>query len=311
MTDFILHHYDNSPFAEKIRTLLGYKNASYKAVTIPVIMPKPDLIALTGGYRKTPVLQQGNHIYCDTRLMSRVIDAQLGGNSIFPPALALTTNTVAQWADQQLFSIAVALAFSPAGFEAFSQRVPEKFVEAFLNDRAKMREGSSGLSMDADTALEMIPIYLRQLDQQFQNAGPFVAGEQLTIADFSIYHCLWFIDNNAGVRHLLAGYEQLQLWFEKMKAIGHGSPTTMDAETAIDVARSHPPTAFSVDDFEVINGLSMGASVKVQPTDYGIAPVYGELVVSKTDEIAIKRIDERAGEVYVHFPRVGYKIVAQ
>ena len=36
----------------KIRCLLGYKNASYQTVEIPVIMPKPDLMALTGGYRK-------------------------------------------------------------------------------------------------------------------------------------------------------------------------------------------------------------------------------------------------------------------
>lgn len=311
MTDFILHHYDNSPFAEKIRTLLGYKNASYQTVTIPVIMPKPDLVALTGGYRKTPVLQQGKHIYCDTRLMSRVIDEQLSEASIYPPALALTSNTIAQWADQQLFSIAVALTFSPAGFEAFSQRVPAKFVEAFLNDRAKMREGSNGLSMDAATAFELIPIYLQQLEQQLVNAGPFITGEQCTIADFSIYHCLWFINNNAGVRHFLTKYENLQHWLSKMKAIGHGTPTTIDAETAISIARSQKPTVFSTKNFEAINDFNMGDKVIIQPTDYGIAPVSGELVISKIDEIAVKRIDERAGEVYVHFPRVGYKIMAQ
>ncbi|NQV66525.1 MAG: glutathione S-transferase N-terminal domain-containing protein, partial [SAR86 cluster bacterium] len=59
MSDLILHHYPESPFSEKIRLLLGYKQASYQAVAIPVIQPKPDLMALTGGYRKTPVLQIG------------------------------------------------------------------------------------------------------------------------------------------------------------------------------------------------------------------------------------------------------------
>ena len=32
-------------------------------------MPKPDLMPLTGGYRKTPVLQIGADIYCDTQLI--------------------------------------------------------------------------------------------------------------------------------------------------------------------------------------------------------------------------------------------------
>lgn len=309
MHDFILHHYDFSPFSEKIRTLLGYKSAHYKVVNIPIIMPKPNLVALTGGYRKTPVLQHHNHIYCDTRLMARVIDEQFGNESIFPSELSLTTNTLAQWADQHLFSVAVALAFSPAGFEAFRQHVPAKFVEDFVNDRAKMRVGGSGLSMDANTALQLIPIYLQQMEQQLNNAGPYICGEHISIADFSIYHCLWFINNNAGVRGILKGYLNLNQWFETMKAIGHGSHTSIDATAAIDIAHSAQNVLFSNDDFLVVNDFGFGERVEIVPTDYGIAPVTGELIVSKTDEIAIKRIDEIAGEVYVHFPRVGYKMV--
>ena len=57
MTDIIiLHHYDISPYSEKVRLGLGLKGLAWASVEIPVIMPKPDLTALTGGYRKTPVL---------------------------------------------------------------------------------------------------------------------------------------------------------------------------------------------------------------------------------------------------------------
>jgi glutathione S-transferase len=279
-------------------------------VRIPVIMPKPELVALTGGYRKTPVLQYKNHIYCDTRLMARVIDEQFTGETVFPSTLSLTANTIAQWADQHLFSVAVALAFSPAGFAAFRQQVPEKFVEAFVNDRAKMKEGGSGLSMEANTALQLIPIYLQQMEQQLNSAGPFICGEQITIADFSVYHCLWFINNNAGVKALLDGYQKLNQWFETMNAIGHGSQSTIDALDAINIACSAKKMLFSKDDFLEVNGFRFGDTVEIVPTDYGITPVTGELIISKTDEIAIKRIDEKAGEVYVHFPRIGYKMVA-
>ena len=37
-------------------------------------MPKPDLMPLTGGYRKTPVLQVGADIYCDTQLIMLEIE---------------------------------------------------------------------------------------------------------------------------------------------------------------------------------------------------------------------------------------------
>ncbi|WP_299080545.1 glutathione S-transferase family protein [uncultured Paraglaciecola sp.] len=310
MSDLILHHYANSPFAEKIRTLLGHKNVCYNVVNIPVIMPKPDLVALTGGFRKTPVLQQQNHIYCDTRLMARLIDQQFTQDSIFPDELDFTANILAQWADQHLFSVAAALAFSPAGFTAFREAVPEKFVAAFVADRAKLREGGNGLSMDANTALQSIPIYLQQLEKQLDLAGPYICGEQISIADFSIYHCLWFINNNAGVRYLLENHPKLNQWFATIQAIGHGTQTPIDATDAIDIARSAPTEQFSQDEFIVVNGFTFGEPVAVAANDYGIDPVVGELLVSKQDEVVIKRIDERAGELYVHFPRVGYKISA-
>ena len=46
MTDIILHHYETSPYAEKVRLGLGLKGLAWASVEIPVIMPKPDLTAL-------------------------------------------------------------------------------------------------------------------------------------------------------------------------------------------------------------------------------------------------------------------------
>ena len=71
MTDIILHHYDISPYSEKVRIGLGLKRLAWASVELPVIMPKPNLTALTGGYRKTPVLQIGADIYCDSQLIMR------------------------------------------------------------------------------------------------------------------------------------------------------------------------------------------------------------------------------------------------
>src|SRR5690606_40854518 len=67
----ILHHYPESPFAEKARLMLGFKRLSWASVHIPRVMPKPDLTAVTGGYRKTPVLQVGADIYCDSAPIAR------------------------------------------------------------------------------------------------------------------------------------------------------------------------------------------------------------------------------------------------
>lgn len=84
--DLVLHHYWMSPYAEKVRCILGFKRLPWKSVLIPIVMPKPDLLALTGGYRKTPVLQIGADVFCDTDLIARVLDASSPIRRCFPTA---------------------------------------------------------------------------------------------------------------------------------------------------------------------------------------------------------------------------------
>ena len=105
----ILHHHDPSPFAEKIRVAFGIKHLAWRSVLIPMIMPKPDLTALTGGYRGTPVLQIGADIYCDSRLIMEVIEELFPS----PPLLKsgpLPNFGLQHWSDETLFPPGAALA---------------------------------------------------------------------------------------------------------------------------------------------------------------------------------------------------------
>jgi len=111
MNDIILHHYPGSPFAEKARCLLGYKQLAWHSVEIPLVMPKPDLVALTGGYRRTPVLQIGADIYCDTALIAEVLERIAPLPSLFPEPVGGLSRILAQWADGPLFQAAVAHAY--------------------------------------------------------------------------------------------------------------------------------------------------------------------------------------------------------
>ena len=74
MSKVILHHYQLSPYSEKIRLALGLKGQSWRSVEIPVWTPRPKLTPMTGGYRLTPILQVGAEFYCDTLLILHVID---------------------------------------------------------------------------------------------------------------------------------------------------------------------------------------------------------------------------------------------
>ena len=101
--ELILHNYDFSNYAEKARLALGYKGLTWRSVTIPPVAPKPDLTPLTGGYRRTPVLQIGADIYCDTRLILRELERRYPSPTLFPAGYTPLASAVTYWAENQLF----------------------------------------------------------------------------------------------------------------------------------------------------------------------------------------------------------------
>src|SRR6201996_6242988 len=80
----ILHHFDQSPFSEKIRLIFGLKKLAWTSVRISRIMPRPDLMPMTGGYRRTPVMQIGADIYCDTQCIMRELERRFPQPSLLP-----------------------------------------------------------------------------------------------------------------------------------------------------------------------------------------------------------------------------------
>jgi glutathione S-transferase len=311
MTSFVFHHYPESPFSEKVRAIFGYKKLSWTSVQIPTIMPKPDLVALTGGYRKTPVLQIGADIYCDSQLITRVLEEACPEKTIYPDAYSGAAFLLSQWIDSSLFNTCVALVFSPAGIAKFLSSRSQEDAQAFAADRAKLTEGSkSNLGrMPPEIAEINLARYLEGLDRQLQTAGPWILGPVPTTADFSLYHCLWFLRENPGLAPLIDPYVGVLDWYARIRAFGHGEATPAESEAAVEIASAASPTKILAPTTQASDKFALGQDIAVVPLDYGLVPVVGELIQASSDRISIRRTDERAGVVHVHFPRVGFEII--
>ena len=307
MSDLILHHYPESPFSEKIPLLLGYKRPSYQAVAIPVIQPKPDLMALTGGYRKTPVLQIGADIYCDSALMARVIDRLYPDNTVFPAAYEAVAGGLAHWTDTLLFKCAVAMAFQPRALASHALFSDPDAAAAFMADRAEFTRGSTELSMDFSIAQPYFLMHLKRLDLQLASQ-PFLLGEAPSIVDFSTYHCCWFVHNNEAIRDTFAPFPEVLAWMGRMRAFGHGELTPISGAAALAVAAAATPATEPVVKAMQVDGLVAGDKVNITPIDYGLFPVEGRLLVASLEELAVVRDDPQLGQVVVHFPRLGFKV---
>jgi glutathione S-transferase len=299
----ILHHYAGSPFSEKVRLVLGYKKLAWKSVNVPVILPKPDVVALTGGYRRTPFLQIGADIHCDTALMCRVIDRLAPTPPLYPAAAGGLQEAVAQWADTSLFWSAVPYTMQPAGAQHLFADAPPEALKAFAADRAAMR-GGMRLPTTAD-AKAQLQTSLRWLARQLDDGRAFLLGGAPCIADFSTAQSIWYIRRVPPVAAVLQPFPSVLAWFDRVAAFGHGTHEPMTSADALGIARSATPVETSVAEGQ---GFARGDEVTVTPTDYAFDPVPGRLVGLADDEVAIERDDERAGRVVVHFPRIGYQV---
>ena len=306
MSELILHHYAGSPFSEKVRLILGYKRMAWRSVIVPAVLPKPDVLALTGGYRRTPFMQIGADIYCDTALMCHVIDARQPEPPLYPMATAGIADIVAQWADATLFWTAVPYTMQPAGIQHVLKDATPEMLKAFAADRAAMNPNLRRPTVaDGAAALHT---YLARLEHLLGDGRPFLLGALPCIADFSAAQSTWFMRLAPPIAAVLDAYLKLQAWYARVAAFGHGTLTRMTGAEAIRVAAAggHAPLSFSAEP-----GLAEGDAVTVTPTDYAHDPVAGRLIGLSALEVVVARTDERAGTVHVHFPRIGFQIRTQ
>jgi len=311
MNHVILHQYAISPFSEKVRAILGYKNAVWSAVDIPIVMPKPDLVALTGGYRKTPVLQVGCDVYCDTPLIARVLDALFPKPLVFQASQAGIGVPAGRWFDRELFLAVMSQLFDADAVAASSEALGgSDAIAAFAADRMPMMQGAPVRPPRTDAGRTIVEQTLEQLEAQLQSSGPFLLGPVVGWTDFCAYHPIWAMRQNRALVSRLEPYRHVRSWLDRIRAFGNGEPTPLSASDALGVARRSEPLARMPVEAR-LEGLSLGDEVEVAATDYAREPSAGRLVYIAPDELAIERTDERAGRVVVHFPRIGFRVKAR
>jgi glutathione S-transferase len=308
VADIILHHYPTSPFSEKIRLILGHKQLAWKSVIIPSIMPKPDVLALTGGYRKTPFLQIGADIYCDSALICDVLEHRQPTPTLYPELNKGVARVLAQWADTTLFWAAMAYNLQPRGAAAMFEGAPPELAKAFGADRAAMTTGMTRLrAPDATAAYKS---YLRRIANMLDRQD-YLLGSAPCVADFAVYHPLWFSLKRVPVMaDILNATPGVLAWMDRMSALGHGTVEKFCAAEAIALAAQSTPLPVSAEPFQDEHGIALGSFVTVAAESFGAELTSGELMAATRMHYTLRRTDERAGTVHVHFPRVGFVLKA-
>ncbi len=146
-TEIIFHHFDASPFSEKIRLAFGLKGLAWRSVRVSPIMPRPDLMPLTGGYRRTPTMQIGADIYCDTAVILAEIEARWPEPPLWPKGQEGVVSMLALWSDKTFFQNTVNLVFGAIRRPAF--RRPSSRIAKNCAAALRHPEDEGGAAADA------------------------------------------------------------------------------------------------------------------------------------------------------------------
>ena len=303
MSEVILHHYWPSPVSEKVRVVFGIKNLVWRSVEIPRLPPKPELMPLTGGYRLTPVMQVGADIYCDSHMIMREIERRQPEPTLYPGGSQGMPWAVAEWTDGSLFQNVIRTVFADTR---------ETMPEGFWADRGGLYfgDGFDGDAIEAALVQNLVEIRAQFgfVDQRVSEGRDFMLGDAPGLPDALCYYLVWFLRGRySGGPEFLTQFPSLNAWEERMKAIGHGTPSEMSAAEALDIAAAAEPQTADAADPNDPTGLVPGDQVEVVPPA-GDAAVAGTVVSLSRDHVAIRREDDRVGTVCVHFPRIGYNV---
>jgi glutathione S-transferase len=303
MDDIILHHYPTSTFSERVRLALGLKRLTWRSVTIPAAMPKPDLLPLTGGYRRTPVMQVGADVYCDTQLILRKIECLHPEPSLYPDGSEGFVMALAWWADRFIFSPALGVVA-----DTIAEQIPADFVaerKAFGFPLAR-----EDVAPVLHRHLQQGAAHLTWLAKMLSDGRPFLF-HRPSAADFAIYCPLWLLRNQGGPKaEAKLPLKPLRAWYDRVSAIGHGHPLEMSSSEALDLAAASQPEAPAIVPGADPSGLRAGDEVIVVADDTGRDPIRGALVAADAEELVIRSAHPRVGEVNIHFPRAGFDVVA-
>lgn len=305
-TELILHHYWPSPFAHKIRLALAWAEISWSAVEIPRLLPKPLLMPLTAGYRRTPVLQVGADIYCDTQNIARYLGELKSAEKLFPKNSIDQALIFSSWIDQVVFPLCARTVITLSIDTAPSE---------FIKDRGGLYFGSNWteetLKSDLSSVILQLISQFQVIDCALKETGGLL-GSSFSYADIAIASLAWFLRNRwEGGAEFLAKFPRVERVENQIHQKKGAPPTEISAKDALLIAKDSQSTCQSMVSHWFSESLKVGDLVSITPqAETSDKPVKGKLHRLTETRISIIHQAPEVGNVIIHLPVSGYQVRA-
>ncbi|RKO86034.1 hypothetical protein BDK51DRAFT_29219, partial [Blyttiomyces helicus] len=275
---------------------------------------RPETLALTGGYRRIPVMQIGSDIYADTALILDELDRRFPERSLIPvidsrrqPGVDFALRL---WTDRVFFPL---LPWTQLPRALHADR------EKMSNRKIPLDPSHPSYTLSRAAARES----LAQIEAHLAHAEPtgwILPGPNPTSADVHLAMNVWFLLFVAGQSWVRSEFPRVVAWVTRLHeraGMEFGAATggiEMGAEDAVEVAMVGESCVRTGEAHgEVMGagtgGVRVGDVVDVAPSDYGRDATRGTVVRIDADRVVVRRRDDHVGvTTTVHFPRSGYVV---
>ena len=297
----ILHQYDISPFSQKAQKMMGLKGLSWQSVEMPMIAPKPDVEALTGGYRGTPVLQIGRDVFIDNWMIARALDEFDAAGPAINAQGGLREAALYAWGERL---------FTPLLHAALAAYQSEWDAD-FLADRKRVFPDVDFDTLDVSDPdrRSQVRAYLGTVEAQLGLGQDFLGGAQADSWDIHVWGMVWMIHSALpALMPIVETFPRLTKWYERMLALGTGDREDVEIDVAWQALKDGlaSPLPETPDQEPLAPWVGEMVDISAGSADRGSAS--GRLLAVDQEQVVlgVEPISGEAAQVW--FPRFGYHL---
>ena len=297
----ILHQYDISPFSQKAQKMMGLKELSWQSVEMPMIAPKPDVEALTGGYRGTPVLQIGRDVFIDNWMIARALDEFDASGPAINAQGGLREAALYAWGERL---------FTPLLHAALAAYQSEWDAD-FLADRKRVFPDVDFDTLDVSDPdrRSQVRAYLGTVEAQLGLDQDFLGGAQADSCDIHVWGMVWMIRSALpALMPIVETFPRLTDWYERVSALGTGDREDVKIDVAWQSLKDGParPLPDTPDQEPLAPWVGEVVDIAAGSADRGSAS--GRLLAVDHEQVVlgVEPISGEAAQVW--FPRFGYHL---
>ena len=216
----LLHQYEVSPFAAKVRRALYYKGIPFEVRNYRVADAR--LIRRTiSPSGKTPVLEHADRLVIDSTTILRYLDEVFPERRIIPQGAAerATAHIIEDWADESLFFYDLTMRSWPNNLDWLKRDVlshdtglMRHVLQAAIGKFARKTGEAQGIGRkDRDTVCTEVGAHFDAVEGLLED-GDWLVGDALSVADIAVAAMCTVIERAEEAEQMMTARPVLMAW---------------------------------------------------------------------------------------------------